>query len=316
MLQLPNFSELPTGSHGGPYAWHIFGQDDNVGLVNLLTPEVVRDAAGQVRTGKVFSLNAPLDLFTPAPFPARGVPRHTIRTKPRPASTILDDCLDNFFPQASSQWDSLAHAALRPGEFYNGASQQDVVERHRNTVDHWARRGIVGRAVVLDLTAGRDSYDPGAGVAFTVEDLERARLAAGLEYRQGDILVFATGFAQWFCEQADEVRTQLQSRPVAPGLDHTREMVAYLWDHHFSAVATDTLAVEAMPFDQSVAAQPFGFLHQTLIGGFGMALGELWWLRELVADCHADGVYEAMLVSAPAHIRGGVGSPANAVAIK
>jgi hypothetical protein len=53
-----------------------------------------------------------------------------------------------------------------------------------------------------------------------------------------------------------------------------------------------------------------------LLGSFGMALGELWWLADLVRDCHEDGVFEALLVSAPLHAPGGVGSPANAVAIK
>jgi hypothetical protein len=47
-----------------------------------------------------------------------------------------------------------------------------------------------------------------------------------------------------------------------------------------------------------------------------MALGELWWLSDLAGDCAADGVYEMFLVSAPLNAPGGIGSPANAVAIK
>lgn len=53
-----------------------------------------------------------------------------------------------------------------------------------------------------------------------------------------------------------------------------------------------------------------------LIGQFGMALGELWWLADLAADCAADGIYEMLCVSAPLNAPGGIGSPANAVAIK
>lgn len=316
MPDLPSFAQLPAGEHGEPRAWQLFGSDDNIGLINLLTPEVVLTAARLVRQGKVFPLNAPLDLFAPPPFAGRGVPRRSVRTRERPATTTLDDCLDNFFPQGSSQWDSLAHVALRPGQFYNGVSHDDVLTRHRNTIDHWAQRGIVGRGVVLDLTVDRELYDPGSSCAFTVDDLERARQRQGITYQRGDILIFNTGFAAWFAEQTEERRTALQKAVAAPGLDHSKEVVAYLWDHHFSAVASDTLAVEAFPYDPAEAAMPYGFLHQTLIGGFGMALGELWWLQDLVADCRSDGVYEVMLVSAPAHIRGGMGSPANAIAIK
>ena len=53
-----------------------------------------------------------------------------------------------------------------------------------------------------------------------------------------------------------------------------------------------------------------------MIGQFGMALGELWWLDDLAADCAEDGVYEFMLTSAPLNARGGIGSPPNALAIK
>ncbi len=90
-------------------------------------------------------------------------------------------------------------------------------------------------------------------------------------------------------------------------------MCRYLWDAHVAAVASDTYAVEAMPPDR---ARPLGFMHRMLIGQFGMALGELWWTEELVADCAADGVYEMFFTSAPLHLTGGIGSPPNALAIK
>ena len=47
-----------------------------------------------------------------------------------------------------------------------------------------------------------------------------------------------------------------------------------------------------------------------------MALGELWQTEDLAADCAADGVYEFLLVCKPLNLVGGVGSPANALAIK
>jgi hypothetical protein len=47
-----------------------------------------------------------------------------------------------------------------------------------------------------------------------------------------------------------------------------------------------------------------------------MAIGELWDLDALAEDCDADGVFEFLLVSAPLHVPGGIGSPSNAVALK
>ncbi len=47
-----------------------------------------------------------------------------------------------------------------------------------------------------------------------------------------------------------------------------------------------------------------------------MALGELWHLDDLAADCDHDGVCEFFLTSAPLNVRGGIGSPPNALALK
>ena len=47
-----------------------------------------------------------------------------------------------------------------------------------------------------------------------------------------------------------------------------------------------------------------------------MALGELWHLDDLAADCDQDGVCEFFLASAPLNVRGGIGSPPNALALK
>ncbi len=47
-----------------------------------------------------------------------------------------------------------------------------------------------------------------------------------------------------------------------------------------------------------------------------MVFGELFDLELLAEDCARDGVYEALLTAKPLMLRGGVGSPANAMAIK
>jgi hypothetical protein len=53
-----------------------------------------------------------------------------------------------------------------------------------------------------------------------------------------------------------------------------------------------------------------------LIGQLGLALGELWWLHDLARSSRADGRYTCFLTSAPLNLPGGVGSPANALAVK
>jgi kynurenine formamidase len=112
------------------------------------------------------------------------------------------------------------------------------------------------------------------------------------------------------------VRASDRNALTAVGIEHTPEMAEYIWDLHIAAAVTDAPALEVWPPDHSREAWPWGFLHQVLIGQFGLAIGELWWLHDLVEDCRADGRWEAMLSSAPMRAKGGIGSPANALAVK
>ncbi len=317
--QLPRYDDLPAAPRGGRSGWGLFGQDDSVGLLNLQTADRVRACIGLVSKGAVFPLDAALDAFDPPPDADRGAPRHRLLHRPGPGLEDLDDVYDNYYPQISSQWDSLAHVAYSPGVFYNGASEGEVLSGARNTIDHWARRGIVARAVLLDLPrvlGAGGSYAPESGAAFSVADLELAREAAGVSYSPGCVVLLRTGFVGWYTGQPRPVRAAATRNLRAPGVEHTEDMARYLWDSGAMGVASDTFAVEAWPPDLSAGAAPFGFLHRILIGQFGMALGELWWLDDLADDCAQDGIYEFLLTSAPLHSRGGIGSPPNALAIK
>jgi kynurenine formamidase len=315
MAELPSYDELPPAPQGGRSAWGVFGAEDNVGLFNLQTPERVLEAARLIRRGALFPLDAPVDAFSPPIAASRGAPRH--RVLHVPGTFGFDDVLDNFFPQGSSQWDSLGHVGYAPDMFYNGATEEDVATGRRNTIDHWARRGIAGRAVLLDMVAtladdGRP-YNPGTNTAYTVDDLELARKRSGVEFQPGDVLLIHTGFAAWWVDQPPAERWKQNRAPSTPGVANGEEMCRYLWNSHVAAVASDTFAVEATPLRRDEVT---GFLHRMLIGQFGMALGELWWTEDLAADCAADGVYEMFFTSAPLNSPGGIGSPPNALAIK
>ena len=89
-------------------------------------------------------------------------------------------------------------------------------------------------------------------------------------------------------------------------------MAAFLWDHRIAAVAADNIGVEKMPGDLYYQFP----LHNLVLCLLGMPLGEFWNLEALATDCAEDGVYECLVVSVPLNVPGGIGSPANAVAIK
>ena len=94
-----------------------------------------------------------------------------------------------------------------------------------------------------------------------------------------------------------------------------------MWDNQVALFATDTFAVEVLPV---VADSPFldtapedaGMMHQELIAKLGVPLGELWNLTDLAADSRRTGRWDALVVVKPLNLTGGVGSPANATAIR
>lgn len=314
--RLPSFDELPAADGAPPQsAWWLFGKDDQVGMMNLQTPERIVDASRLIQKGAMFPLNWDLELPNP-PLYGRGALRQTILRRP----TANDDVLDNFFPQASSQWDSLIHVGHSQHGFYNGVTQQEITGEPgtRGGIENWARRGIAGRAVLLDmgrfLASQGTPLDCGTDTRFTPEQLEACRQAQGIEIRTGDVLLIRTGWTEWYLEQDLVKRRELANRDTlrAPGLAAGEAMARYLWNLHVVALASDVPALEAWPPTPATG----GFLHEYLIGLFGMGIGELWDLSALAADCAEDGRYECFFTSAPLNKLGGVGSPPNAIAFK
>src|SRR5580693_2253414 len=242
MTELPSYADLPPAPGGGRSGWGLFGAGDNLGLVNLMTPERIAAAARLIRRGQVFCLDLPLGSISPPLATFRGEPRHQVLH--RPGSAGFDDVYDNFYPQASSQWDSLAHVGYAPDQMYNGATEREVLAGTRNTSEHWARHGLAGRAVMLDVErAMRDAgrpYDAGGSSPISVADLELARRQAGVEFATGDIILLHTGFAAWYLRQSSQVKNRLHGNVAAPGIEHPEPVCEYLWNSHATAIASDT----------------------------------------------------------------------------
>lgn len=319
--KLPRYRELPIDPrYPKKTAWGLFGAEDNVGMFNLQTPERIARAARLVRRGAVFALN--WDQMKPdPPLFGRGALRHTIMR--RNFGNHGDDVLDNFFPQASSQWDGLTHVGDLEHGFWGGVTAQALKQSGDKTrlgIDHWARRGIAGRAVLLDVARQRAAQgrpiDCAGSDPISVADLEATREAQGLAFEDGDVWLVRTGWVGWYSQQPPQVRMLLgeRSRLKAPGLECSEAMAEYIFDRHPAAIAVDNPAVECWPPPNPV--DPDGMLHYFLLGRFGIALGELWMLEALAEDCARDRVYEAFLTSAPLNILGGTGSPPNALALK
>jgi hypothetical protein len=315
--RLPSYDQLGKDGASPPgSSWSVYGRDDQLGSVGLLTPEAVLEGASLVKKGAVFSLNWALELPSPALF-TRQLITHTISFSDDGA----DDAYDSFYPQCSSQWDGLSHIRHPEYGFYQGHQKSAITGRPGTKlgVEHWARRGIVGRFVLADIeryrrATGRpvraDQFDE-----TTVEDIEKCLELQGTQLNMGDVLLLRFGWISWY-EGASQTKRELiggKDNFPACGLSSSEESARWIWNRGLAAIAGDNPALEAQPFDPSKVD---GFLHYRLIPLLGMAIGEMFALDELASDCADDNRYEGMFVSAPLNKLGGVGSTANALALK
>lgn len=292
------YRELPGGDARG-----VFGDDDVLGTLNLQTPEAVAAAAASVRTGKVFSLNAPMELPDPPLFDRQPFDHHVFQTK----MGNRDDWVDRFYPQSSSQWDGLLHISDPEIGSYNHQPPE------RLGIEGWARRGIAGRGVLVDVerflrTRGEELHWH-TSRPISVRELDDARVAEGVEWRRGDVLLLRTGWWTGYLAAGSEERDDVRTRHDSPGLEAGAEMAEYLWDNGISAVAADNISVESMPLGSEL-------LHHRTLVRLGMPWGEMWWLDALADDCAGEGRWDSLLVSAPWNLQGGIGSPANALALR
>lgn len=313
----PLYKNLPVFEKTGyRHAWGVFGEGDELGTIARLTPERIARAAGTVRRGAVFNLSLPLNEPNPPIVERRKPYRHEIV---EPERNSRDDKIDDLWNQASSQIDALSHMRYREFGFYNGL-EKDAVDAGALGIDRWADHGIVGRGLLLDMPryfASRgEPFDPSRDTAWKPDVLEAALAAQGVEPEEGDMLLLRTGWMTHYFSLSAEQRAALPQHLgpgglESPGLSAVEESAAFLWDAGFSLVAADNPAVEDSP-----GSPEAGFLHRRLIPLLGMALGELWTFETLADDCARDGVYECMVVAVPLNLPRGVGSPANAIAIK
>ena len=311
MTTRPSYAELPDGC-----AWDVL--DPELGSLALLTPERVAGAARLVRSGARFSLDLPVDQPDP-PFFGREPVRHTVFDF---SETVLDDRLDNFFPQGSTQWDAFSHFAHSTRGFFGGHDKTSIVEGQALGIDAWHPAGIVGRGVLLDVARHVDI--PGdSSFTVTPELLDETAAAQDVEVREGDVLCVRVGWMTWYRSLDAAARAALAEKSrgslgglALPGVGPGAATAEWLWDHGVAALAVDNPAVE--PFPPSVGG-PFtadDMVHVRVLSMLGIPLGEFFDFDALADDCANDGVYEFLFTSAPLGIPGGIGSPPNALAIK
>ena len=155
-----------------------------------------------------------------------------------------DDVYNDFNTQSSTHWDGLTHyGSMQCQCFYNGVTPEQItaLPGTRNGIQAWARRGIAGRAVLLDYGrwAEAQGLQPAAGERTPVPaaDLMQVADTQGTRFETGDIFIVRYGWTSWYERLDADERRAISKGPTnvyrhRAGSDTFR----FLWDNHFAAV--------------------------------------------------------------------------------
>jgi kynurenine formamidase len=305
-----------------PKNWGRWGDDDEIGCLNFQTPETVLNGVSQIKSGKVFTLGLPIGSPGGDPvWPGRsGATRlmtqdrsHYIAGKKQamPGGLEYADDYITAFLQGSSQYDALGHTWYGD-QIYNGYDAATTTGgMEKCGVDKLAKKGVVGRGVLVDIARhrGKDSLDKGE--TFTHEDLEAAAEAQGTTIEQHDNLLIRTGWLKLFYDKGPDAFYGGQF--IEPGLTFSPELVRWFHEKEIVSLTTDTIANEVTVDSNTGIALP---LHAALMRNLGVLFSEILWLDELADDCAEDGQWSFLYAGAPINVIGGTGAPVNPITIK
>ena len=283
-----------------------WGPDDQAGAANRITPETVLQASKLIKTGKTYSLGITIDANTPA-FPPRGLsltvvqPNQQESARPFGDMTYNDDIFNGWLG-IGSQIDGLGHLGTN-GMYYNCNAAKDFA-----AVDGLKKLGIenvppiVARGIVLDMAAHYGVDHLAAGQHFSVADVKAVERKQGTPIREGDVVLFHTGWTD----------AKLESEPMVwaanePG--QSEEVADYLASKKVVAVGADTWGVDVVP--SQVAERPFHG-HVVYLKENGIYLFETMNTGPLVRD----EAFEFLFVLGQAKVRGAVQMMINPIAIR
>lgn len=304
-----------------PRNWHKWGGDDEIGALNYLTPQSVLAALQVPRQGKVFTLQVPMARPGGDPvWPGRSSAQHfMVNDKSHylagngpllPGGAQYADDFMTCFLQGSTQYDALGHVWLGD-HIWNGYPAMDTVGGlRRASVLPIANRGVVGRALLLDLARYRQKDSLSVGETFTHQDLRDCAAHQGTSIEPRDILLIRTG---WLGRYYRIGSAEFYADFREPGLQYSPELVRWFAEMEIPNLVTDTMGNE-------VTVDPdTGFmlsLHVALMHYLGVVFTEIAWLDDLAADCESDGQYTCLYVAAPLKVVEATGAPVNPLVLK
>ncbi|MBI2864907.1 MAG: cyclase family protein [Chloroflexi bacterium] len=304
-----------------PCNWGRWGKDDELGSLNFLTaPEVMR-GVGSVKAGKTFPLMLPVGTPGGDPlWPGRPPAMHRmaqdkgdyqsgrIATAPGGVEYADDEITINC--HGTTHCDGLAHTWF-DNKAWNGYDAAESKGGLRKAgILPVAERGIVGRAVLLDVARRRGVSHLQMHEQITLAELLQTARSQGIEIQQHDIVLVRTGILEVFYKEGPEA---FYADFDEPGITYEPELVRWFYEMEIPLYGTDTLGNEQLVSSTVKSVFP---LHAALSRNLGVVFVEALALDDWAEDCVGDGKYDALFVGLPLKLVGASASPLNPIVVK
>jgi kynurenine formamidase len=291
-----------------------FGPDDQIGMLNLITPEVARDQLARADGGKIFDLS--VDLFMDMPtWTTGGEPPYSIWMVHTPRGSVVDDPVGvgpeqnehvawsadavSMFTHCGTHIDTLNHFGYS-GKIWNGFSADD----HLGSL-HWTVAGadrlppVIGRGVLVDVPAALGTDVLPDSFAIGPAELGEALGRQGTHIQPGDIVMVRTGRMRYWPDPSAYL-------PREPGLN--RQGAMYLAEAGAALIGSDNIAVEQLPAEDP---ENWMTVHTYLLAEAGVPMAEVVNLEDLAEE----QVHEFVYIGASLRLRGATAGPVRPLAL-
>jgi len=287
--------------------WGRWGDDDELGASNLITPAKRIAAAQLVREGLTVSLAH--DVNQEQAIDASTVlTREVLRVSPTGASDQYQYD-GSYHGTIHSHLDSVDCHIMHNGFGYNGVSFEEVEAAGacpRGSI-HAQRNGIITRGILFDATLLPGKATPEGwlepGTAIHYEDLEELERIQGVTVQPGDVILLYTG--RW------KRREALGAWPTSEGVAGFHSDVAYFLKERGVSFIGHDMWNDVSPSGVPNIRLP---LHILALVSLGVGIFDNLDFEEVAGVAKELGRYEFLFMASPLRIPGGMGSPLNPIA--
>ena len=283
--------------------WGRWGDDDQLGTLNLITPKKRIAAARLVTAGVSVSLGH--NALTEQSADNSSPYEHSMTTLDIPGAQDWRFDAVKVAPHgfAHTHVDALCHR-LKAGKLYNGYSADTITDSGcaKVGIDNLSN-GVFTRGVLIDIPRlkGVPWLEP--GVAIYSRDLEAWERKAGVQVGAGDVLLVRTG--RW------ARRAKLGPWAAGEGAAGLHPSCGkWLRERDIAAIGGD-IGTDVNP--SKVDGEPFP-LHLLALYAMGMPIFDNLDLQALSEEAATQNRWEFLFTAAPLRVLGGTSSPLNPIA--